>query len=197
MRVLLFREPQLVTQEQLLRDLLLLPVWRRRRALQYRFLMDQVLCAKAYLLLKAGLFQEYGLRGDPEFFYGKNGKPFLRDHPDIHFNLSHCRKGILCVIADKEVGCDIEEIPASLDDGLCSCCCSGEEIRKIRDSSRPEAEFTKLWTRKEAYLKYTGEGISDDLPDLFSQADLTGMDFRTFEEKGMVYTLCSEGMVLH
>lgn len=193
MKVLMFRNPQSVDEKQLSRDLSLLPAWRRERVMEYRFLLDRVLCAKAYLLLKEGLLQEYGIAGNPEFSYGKNGKPFLRDYPDIHFNLSHCRKGILCVIDDREVGCDMEEIPASVDDALWECCHSEAEKRQIMAAPDPMAGFTKLWTMKEAYLKYTGEGISDALPELFSLTDLSGIRFQIHEEeKDVIYTLCSE-----
>ena len=192
MKILLFEEPESVSEEQLARDLLLLPAWRRRRVMEYRFLTDRVLCAKAYLLLKEGLYREYGIREDPAFSYGENGKPYLRDHPGIYFNLSHCRRGVLCVIDEQEVGCDIEEIPDSLDDALCDYCCSETEKRSILSASDPAAEFTRLWTMKEAYLKYTGQGISDDLPELLEQTDLTDISFRVKEEKkGVVYTICN------
>lgn len=188
MKILLFEEPEAVSEEQLARDILLLPAWRRRRVMEYRFLTDRVLCAKAYLLLKEGLYREYGIREDPAFSYGENGKPYLRDHPGIFFNLSHCRRGVLCVIDEQEVGCDIEEIPDSLDDALCGCCCSETEKRRILSAPNPAAEFTKLWTMKEAYLKYTGQGISDDMPELFEQTDLTDISFRVNEEKKAWFT---------
>lgn len=109
-----FDHPQDVTQEELQQDLLLLPEWRRQNASSYRFLIDQVLCAKAYLLLKNGLKEVYDITGNPVFEYVKHEKPVLRDYPDIHFNLSHCRRGIMCVIDDMPIGCDIEEIESTL-----------------------------------------------------------------------------------
>ncbi len=191
MKVLLFQNPQTVDEEQLKRDLSLLPAWRRERALEYRFPIDRVLCAKAYLLLKEGLRQAYGVREDPVFVCRENGKPYLRDHPDIYFNLSHCRKGVLCAIDEAEVGCDIEEIPAAVDEALCGICFQAEERRRIMNAADPAAEFTRLWTMKEAYLKYTGEGITDDLPDIFSHRDIRKVRFQVHEEAdGVIYTLC-------
>lgn len=44
--------------------------------------------------------RHHGITGNPVFEYVKHEKPVLRDYPDIHFNLSHCRRGIMCVIDD-------------------------------------------------------------------------------------------------
>lgn len=190
--MLLFEQPQDVTQQELNRDLLLLPEWRRKKVLSFRFLIDQVLCAKAYLLLKKGLKDRYGIDDNPAFDYIRHDKPVLRDYPDIHFNLSHCRKGVMCVIADRPIGCDIEEIEEKLDMALCRHCYNDNEVTNITSSEEPCIEFTKLWTMKEATLKLTGEGINNDLPSLFSQDMLSVLTFDTVVRKdaGFVYTVC-------
>ena len=118
MLVLLHDHPQTVTQEELQRDLLLLPEWRQQKVLSFRFLIDRVLSAKAYLLLCQGLRQKYGITEMPSFDYVGHEKPILHGFPDIHFNLSHCRRGVLCVIDDEPVGCDIEEIEPAYLEGL-------------------------------------------------------------------------------
>lgn len=191
MKLILFDHPQDVTQEELSNDLLLLPEWRRKKVLSYHFLIDQVLCAKAYLLLKQGLKEAYGICENPKFEYIGHGKPVLRDYPDVHFNLSHCKRGVLCVIDNEPIGCDIEEIEQSLDLNLCHFCYSDSEIAEITASKDSCVEFTKFWTMKEAYLKLTGEGINDDLPSLFSEYTLSRitMDTTVCKEKGFVYTI--------
>jgi 4'-phosphopantetheinyl transferase len=187
-----FDHPQDVSQEELSHDLLLLPQWRRTKVLSYRFLIDQVLCAKAYLLLKQGLKSVYGIDDNPKFHYVMHEKPVLTDYPDIHFNLSHCRRGVMCVIDDQPVGCDIEEIQTSIDEDLCHFCYNDSEVKSILSAADPCVEFTKLWTKKEAALKLTGEGINDDLPSLFTQNTLNRLTFDTTvrKDKGFVYTVC-------
>jgi 4'-phosphopantetheinyl transferase EntD len=42
--------------------------------------------------------------------YGERGKPFLADHPDLHFNLSHSAgKAALVICEGRRVGVDIED----------------------------------------------------------------------------------------
>ena len=193
MTILLNNFPQDVTQEEFEKDLLLLPEWRQKKALRFRFLLDRVLCTKAYLLLKQGLASTFGITENPEFLYVGHEKPVLKDYPDIHFSLSHCKKGVLCVIDRHEIGCDIEEIGSKLDMDLCRLCFSESEIADILSSPSPCTQFTVWWTRKEAYLKITGMGLVDNLPAIFSPEIRSQIKFETTidEGRGYVYTTCT------
>jgi len=154
------------SQEELEKDLQMLPQWRREKALAYKFKTDQVLCAKAYLLLCSALREEYRIDCHPRFDYSENGKPFLKEFSHIHFNLSHCKNAVICAIGDSPIGCDVEEIFDSLDTDLCNYVFNEEEILAINSAENPNAEFSRFWTMKEAYLKLTGEGLSDNIKPL-------------------------------
>lgn len=192
MKFRIFDDWENLSRDRIEYELSLLPDWRREKALRYRFARDQFLCSKAYLLLKELLAEEYGLESNPIFDYGKHGKPVLRGYPKIHFNLSHCHKGILCVVDNRAVGCDIEEIPKQLDMDLCRYCFNDGEIEQILTSGNPNAEFASLWTRKESLLKLTGEGLCDDMKTLLQDKaeDCVQFDTVVVREKGYVYTLC-------
>lgn len=196
MKVLLSAPLQSVTPRELEQHLAQLPEWRRRYALSYHFHIDRVLCCEAYLLLKRGLEEEYGLNGNPEFGYGDRGKPFLKGHPGIHFSLSHCRCGVLCAIDDKPVGCDIEAVPDRIDEALCRLCLSENEMAAVAASDAPRVRFTEFWTRKEAVLKMTGEGISDNLPSLFEKEDTPGYEIETgiYPEWNFVCSICGNNL---
>lgn len=192
MRVYIHDHPQNVTVEEFEKDLRLLPQWRREKALTYHFLIDRVLCAKAYLLLCQALREGYGIFKSPNFGFIKHDKPVLLEYPQILFNLSHCKRAVLCVTDDEPVGCDIEEIEKKLDLNLCRICFNDKEIARIQDSPAPCIEFTKLWTMKEAVLKLTGEGINDNLPSLLTPELLARLEMETHvrADLGFVYTIC-------
>lgn len=187
-----FNHPEQVTEARWQVDYLRLPPWRQEKAIFYQFLLDRVLCTQAYLLLEEGLRERYNVKREIFFEYIAHEKPILKGYPDIHFNLSHCKKGVLCVIDERPIGCDIEQIEERLDQTVMRHCFNDAEIAQILASSRPEIEFTKFWTMKEAILKLTGEGINDELPSLMTPELVKRLDMRTtvVEEQGYVYSIC-------
>lgn len=192
MNVLIFNNPESVTEIQWQEDFLHLPRWRQEKALFYRFLLDRVLCTKAYLLLQNGLREYYGIQEHVSFDYVVHEKPVLKEYPDIHFNFSHCRKGVMCVINGCPIGCDIEQIEEKLDMAVMRHCFNQSEIAQILAAPNPCIEFTKFWTIKEAILKLTGEGINDELPSLITVGLLRRLKIQTVvvEELGYVYSIC-------
>ncbi|MBO4624244.1 MAG: 4'-phosphopantetheinyl transferase superfamily protein [Bacteroidales bacterium] len=165
---------------------------RREQALRYVKDSDRRQSLAAYLLLLQALEEEYGISDPVEFGFGPHGKPFLKDYPHIHFNLSHCPGASLCVLEASPVGCDIEGVPPVLDEDLCRWVCSDQEFAQIRQSARPTVAFTRLWTRKEAFLKFTGEGLTDHLKKLLLLPEAKAVSFETVEapDGTWVYTVC-------
>ncbi len=135
---------------------------RREQALKFKHELGQRTCVAAYLLLCEGLQKEYGIIEKPVFEYGEHGKPSLVGYPHIHFNLSHCREAVICILSDQPVGIDIESIH-TFKQPLVDYTMNEDEAHQIEQAESPELEFIKLWTQKEAVLKLTGEGISRDL----------------------------------
>lgn len=165
---------------------------RHCAALRYRQERDRRLSLAAYLLLMEGLQREYGISTPPDFIFGPHGKPLLRDYPDIHFNLSHCPRAALCVIANQPVGCDIEEVPRQLDPDLCRHCMNDRETAEILAADNPALAFISRWTQKEALLKLTGEGLTDNLPALLQSPLAATVSFQslTAADNSYVYTVC-------
>lgn len=170
----------------LLKELLpALPQWRYRQAVSFRNHLDIFLCAMAFQLLKDGLARDFGISGELDFSYGPNGKPYLAAHPGIHFNLSHCGKGVACAVADVPVGIDIESI--QFDEELAGAVLNEDEWRDVMSSDDKALRFTEAWTRKESFLKMTGCGIIDDMKHL-AFGD-TSFDTEIDTRNGYVLTL--------
>ena len=141
---------------------------RRELALKFRHEGSRRLCVAAYLLLMDGLRREYAITGPPLFSFQSGGKPFLDDHPGIHFNLSHSGDVAVCAISDQPVGIDIET-PRKISNSLIDYTMNESERELIAASGDPSTAFLTLWTKKEALLKLTGEGISNQLKDVLDE----------------------------
>lgn len=90
--------------------------------------------------------------------YTKLGKPYLLGYPDIHFSISHSGDYIACAVFESKVGIDIEWV-GEYKEKLARRVCSKSELEQIEKAKDKALEFTKLWTKKEAYLKFLGTGI--------------------------------------
>lgn len=146
----------------------LLSVQRREQCLKFKYELGRKQCAAAYLLLCQGLREEHGITEPPIFAYGEHGKPMIVDHPDIHFNMSHCREAVICMLSNKPIGVDVETIHR-YSESLARYTMSDEEMEQILQSDNPALVFTRLWTMKEAVLKLSGHGLTDNLKPVLSQ----------------------------
>lgn len=191
MKVYLFNNPQDVTVQELERDLAMLPQWRREVVMRYRFHADRVLSSRAFMLLQQALREVWGIDEEIRFDINDHGKPSIAGHPEVHFNMSHCKAGVLCVVDDEPVGCDIETIVKDLNLDLCRYAMNEQEVQQITAAENPRAEFTKLWTMKEAVVKLTGEGLTTPLHDILTVAPHVCLDTHVDEEHGHVYTIAT------
>lgn len=159
---------------------------RREQALKFKHEQGQRLCVLAYQLLKEGLQKAYGITDNPIFEYNEHGKPSIVGHPEIFFNLSHCKEAVVCVVSDQPVGIDVESI-RKYKESLVHYTMNVEEIREIESSENLAATFIRLWTMKEATMKLIGTGISNDMKTVI---DTTKYKYTTIEHQQYIYTTC-------
>ena len=93
------------------------------------------------------------------------GKPYLPDYPQIHFNISHSGGILLAAIsAIGAVGVDIEQAKPQRRDfpGLVTKCFAKSEQNywNALPETEKTAEFYRFWTRKEAFVKAVGRGLA-------------------------------------
>ncbi len=135
---------------------------RRVKTLRYRREIDRKLCAASYVLLCRALQSDFDILTPGRFSFNEYGKPYLAEHPDIHFNISHCEAGAVCAVSDSAVGADIQDMrPFTAE--TAKRVFSDEELLALTASSDRERMFARLWSRKEATLKMLGSGIAEDL----------------------------------
>ena len=140
------------------------------------------------VLREAGV-NAYAALFTPEMLgHTEDGKPFFPDLPQIHFSLSHSGEYIACAFSDEEVGLDLQEcsrprtsifriakrffsqaeyeaiLALSADKAAESCINdSGSDSPGNPDDPECLSLFYRLWSIKEAYLKYIGCGLSGEL----------------------------------
>lgn len=155
---------------------------------------DDSLCARA--LLKYVLCRYFYVK-DFTLCKAENGKPYLCGS-NLHFNFSHCLKRVICTVSDAEVGCDVQDI-RPLNEKVTKRFFAPEECGALSLSDKKDEYFTKLWTLKEAILKYKGDGISGGLGHyrfnefLLSESfSVYGLNFHSFKKDGFIYGICSE-----
>ena len=159
---------------------------RREQALKFKHEQGQRLCVLAYQLLKQALREEYGITESPVFEYNEHGKPSIIGHPEVFFNLSHCKEAAVCVVSDQPVGIDVESI-REYKEGLVHYSMNDDEIQEIESAEHPDVAFIRLWTMKEATLKLIGTGISNDLKTVL---DTAKYKYTTVERQRYIYTVC-------
>jgi 4'-phosphopantetheinyl transferase len=93
-----------------------------------------------------------------------HGRPTLAEaDPAIHFSLSHGGDLVLVGVAATPVGVDVEEVPDPRVAADLTARLHPAEQREIAAAARSEVAFARVWTRKEAYLKGIGTGLSRGL----------------------------------
>ncbi len=123
---------------------------------------------------------------DLHFSYAAKGKPYLQDHPSFHFNLAHSGNRAVYAIADDDIGVDIELIKPWRDlQKISARFFSPREAAELQ-SLHPEQQtisFFTCWTRKEAYIKATGEGMATLLAKFYAGTD-PSLPHGQIEEEG-------------
>jgi 4'-phosphopantetheinyl transferase len=101
---------------------------------------------------------------DLSFRQNEYGKPALCEVAELQYSLSHsCGRMLLAVTADGPVGVDIECVRAQFaTETVPEQFFAADEVTELRALAPSEqvAGFFNAWTRKEAYIKARGLGLS-------------------------------------
>jgi|SRR5208282_4898705 len=163
----------------------------RARAARFHFPKDQHCFIAARAALRTILARYIDRTpAQIEFCYGPSGKPELppgSDTDGLCFNLSHSQGLALYAITRHcEIGVDLEGVRANFAwEEIASRFFAPREVEALRlvpSRSRAEA-FFNCWTRKEAFVKARGEGLSFPL-DQFEVSVAPGEPARLLRTMG-------------
>jgi len=114
----------------------------------------------ADLLSRRLIIDKLGIKNrDISFSTNEFGKPFLKDFPGFHFNLSHSGRWVVCSVDKQPVGIDVEEIQ-TIDLDISKNYFSPDEHMDLMKMDDKMSYFFTLWTLKESYIKIVGKGLS-------------------------------------
>lgn len=138
----------------------------RARAARFVFPRHRVQYAACRGILRELLGRYLGTEpAEVRFRYTAHGKPALDDPAtELRFNVSNCETlGLFAFAVGREVGVDLERLRPMDDAGAIAgrffSVPENEVFRVVPESGR-DAAFFRCWTRKEAYIKAVGEGLS-------------------------------------
>jgi 4'-phosphopantetheinyl transferase len=138
-----------------------------KRADRFHFARDRQRFVAARALLRTILASYLDTApSDLSFVYSKKEKPSLASahSSDVTFNISHSGGIALFAFAlGREIGVDVEQVRSDFDlDAIARRFFSEHEQNQLAGlptEAKAEA-FFRCWTRKEAYIKATGDGLS-------------------------------------
>ena len=128
----------------------LLPEKRKQKAERIINKNEALLSATAGLMMKEVL----GITEDGMVKFGEHGKPFLEHGPC--FSISHSRRYSVLAVSENDIGIDIE-MHEALNEHIARRCFTEEEQEFSKLSTE---NFLRIWTAKEAVLKFLGTGFS-------------------------------------
>lgn len=107
----------------------------------------------------------------------KNGKPYFKGN-NIYFNISNKDNITVAVTSSKPVGIDIERL--TFKSSVVKHFFSKNEQEIIKNSLDKELDFTTIWVKKEAYIKYLGLDITSIRK--IDTTKITGFTIKKYKE---------------
>jgi 4'-phosphopantetheinyl transferase len=143
----------------------LLSADEKNRAKKFRFAKDSqnFIVARGILRLLIGKYLEIN-PAEVSFQYSEFGKPSIAHNNSLQFNISHSQNIALFAFTKKfNIGIDVEFVNPNIEvKEIATSFFSTNEIKNLL--ALPEQQqtlgFFYCWTRKEAFIKAVGEGLS-------------------------------------
>ncbi len=146
-----------------------MPSYRVERIERFGQAADKARSIVAGLLLLEGYRRFVGSPSAtlPDIILADKEKPYFAVDTGIHFNISHSGQYVVCVYANAPVGIDVQE-HKNLKEHFIKRIFSLEEQDYVRmlPADQQGKAYMDLYALKEAYVKYTGEGMSRSFGEL-------------------------------
>ncbi|MBQ8207456.1 MAG: 4'-phosphopantetheinyl transferase superfamily protein [Clostridia bacterium] len=166
--------PQKITEEDIKKETASLPHFLCEKNTAY---IDEILSKKhrpsvlrslMALKLLGSLIADLGI--SPRLLRTDLGRPYFDSIPNMDFSISHSEGLAVCALCISDdpslpprVGIDCETIYTKDPLPLARRFFSESELKILESSEDQALAFTEIWTKKEAYIKLLGTGLSTPL----------------------------------
>lgn len=177
---------------------------RLEQALACKQQKDRIRSVFAGLLLQKGIEEWLFQKGEIlskdangrvllEIEQSKDGKPFLKDYPMLHYSISHSGDYVGCAFHDLPIGFDLQQKRECSFERLIYKFHPKEIMQwNCMPPSEREDYFWRLWTTKEAYGKCTGKGLAEGFSSFF--ADITNGEIYNSRGECVAYSRMIENL---
>ncbi len=154
---------------------------------QYRQLRTEELVLQAACAFAEETGLEIG-NMSREIYRTEKGKPYFKEL-QVQFSVSHTDDLWVCLISGgtDPVGVDIQKIKETRQDRVAERYFTDDEKAYMKEKGK--GAFFEIWTRKEAYAKYTGKGLTKDLAEI-STLNNNEVEFADFDIRAGVKGSC-------
>ncbi len=167
---------------------------RKEKIENYKYDMDRRLSLYSELIVRWWICNKLNINNnDIVINTNKYGKPYYRDFPNIFYNISHTYGALIAAFSSSEIGVDIEEVK-SIDIKIAQRVFTVSEQEYIASSSNINAAFYEIWTKKEAYVKFLGKGLSLPLDKFCVFDNEIRKITRTYNMNRYIMSVCYNAM---
>lgn len=166
---------------------------KQKQIKHFRVDIDKKLCMYSELLIKIIASQALDIEiKDILIEKERYGKPYLKGYKNFHFNISHTRNAIIVAVSRTSVGVDIEKIRKAETKIAKRFFTQTEQSYVSEFAEKVDKRFYEIWTKKEAHIKYIGEGLKIPLRsfDVFNKR--ISKQIQTFIKEGYIISICNK-----
>lgn len=152
---------------------------KQNRINSMRFNIDKKLSLYSDILIRKLLSNALNIKNkELQFYKNKYGKPYVKNIASINYNVSHTHNALVVIFSESEVGVDIEGIK-EVDIKIAKKYYTEEEYNYVI-LKNSNIHFYEIWTKKEAFVKYVGNGLNISFKSFNTLSDDINCNMTTF-----------------
>jgi 4'-phosphopantetheinyl transferase len=173
--------------------LLLLTSYEKQQKINnFRFDIDKKLSLFSDILVRYLACKSLNLANkDLHFAISEYSKPYLIGYRDFQYNISHTRSAIVVGVSNLTIGVDIEKIRKSHLKIAKKFFTYNEFDYILTESGNQDKLFYEIWTKKEAFIKWIGKGLSIPLISFDVTSEELKDKISTYQIDDYIISICS------